>query len=107
MLVGYVVPNKAGASMASLRDLLAVRLPAHLVSTALIAMDTLPVDENGKLDLSALPDPAADATTEHAEPSTLSNAPYWRSGRTCSTRRTWEYTTTSSGWAGTPSRPAR
>jgi amino acid adenylation domain-containing protein len=70
MLVGYVVPNHTGASMESLRDLLADRVPAHLVPAVLIAMEALPVNENGKLDLTALPDPAVDAVTAHAEPST-------------------------------------
>ncbi|MBC6448102.1 non-ribosomal peptide synthetase [Actinokineospora xionganensis] len=68
MLVGYVVPADPAASMADLREELRRRLPEYLVPTTLIAMEALPVNANGKLDIAALPDPLAQATAAHAEP---------------------------------------
>jgi acyl-CoA synthetase (AMP-forming)/AMP-acid ligase II/acyl carrier protein len=55
-LVAYVV---AGADLdrGELRSFLAERLPAHLVPSALIVLDALPVNFNGKLDFDRLPDP--------------------------------------------------
>ena len=53
-LVGYV----AGAvHSGELRASLASRLPAHLVPSAIVVLDTLPLNQNGKLDRSALPAP--------------------------------------------------
>lgn len=70
MLVGYVVPTDPAASMADLRAELQGRLPEYLVPAVLVAMETLPVNANGKLDVAALPDPLVSATTPAAEPTT-------------------------------------
>ncbi|GAA4671904.1 amino acid adenylation domain-containing protein [Streptomyces youssoufiensis] len=66
-LIGYVVPAAHpapgehppldAATLADLRDRLATVLPAHLVPTALIGLESLPVTRNGKLDRAALPAP--------------------------------------------------
>lgn len=52
-LTGYVVPRVP----ADLRDHLTARLPAYLVPSALVGIDTIPVNTNGKADHKALPDP--------------------------------------------------
>ncbi|GHF93091.1 non-ribosomal peptide synthetase [Amycolatopsis bullii] len=53
-LIAYVAP--AGDPVA-LRALLAERLPEYLVPSAIVVLDALPLNANGKLDRAALPDP--------------------------------------------------
>ncbi|MFF3065888.1 amino acid adenylation domain-containing protein [Oerskovia sp. NPDC057915] len=56
-LVAYVVgPGLAGDA---LRTALAGVLPEHLVPSAVVVLDALPLTTNGKLDVAALPDPAS------------------------------------------------
>jgi acyl carrier protein len=69
-LVGYVTP--ATADLAALRTAAAARLPEHMVPSALVPLDTLPLTTSGKLDRRALPDPVvAAAEQDHAEPETV------------------------------------
>ncbi|MFV8243285.1 amino acid adenylation domain-containing protein [Mycolicibacterium peregrinum] len=53
-LVGYVTGS---ADPATARALLAERLPAYMVPTAVVVLDALPLTVNGKLDTRALPAP--------------------------------------------------
>jgi len=53
-LVGYVTGT---ADAAELRSRLSERLPAYMVPAAVMAMDTLPLTANGKIDKRALPAP--------------------------------------------------
>ncbi|MFF8841868.1 amino acid adenylation domain-containing protein [Streptomyces sp. NPDC015127] len=61
-LVGYVVPEEGterGETLVqSLREHLKAGLPDYMVPAALVAVDTLPLTVNGKLDVKALPAPA-------------------------------------------------
>jgi amino acid adenylation domain-containing protein len=58
-LVGYVVPPPGGSiDTVALRRSLQRRLPAHLVPSALVEIEAIPVTRNGKLDRRALPAPS-------------------------------------------------
>ncbi|RTL91072.1 amino acid adenylation domain-containing protein [Ancylobacter aquaticus] len=55
-LVAYMVVE-AGADLSMLKAAMAARLPDYMVPAAIIALDALPVNANGKLDRAALPAP--------------------------------------------------
>jgi amino acid adenylation domain-containing protein len=70
-LVGYVVPEGAAdASPAALRAYLAERLPEHMVPSALVVLDSLPLTPTGKVDRGALPAPEDAGGAEYAAPRT-------------------------------------
>ncbi|HZP38450.1 MAG TPA: AMP-binding protein [Methylomirabilota bacterium] len=61
-LVAYLVSTVAPPPLpGALRRFLLQRLPAHLVPSAFVMLDAMPLNANGKADLSALPDPPARA----------------------------------------------
>ncbi|MYS37281.1 non-ribosomal peptide synthase protein (TIGR01720 family)/amino acid adenylation domain-containing protein [Streptomyces sp. KhCrAH-43] len=73
-LVGYVIPtDDADLDTAQVRARLAESLPDHMVPTALVPLDRLPLSPSGKLDASALPAPATVAAARR-EPATEAEA---------------------------------
>ncbi|GAA1402539.1 hypothetical protein GCM10009613_62690 [Pseudonocardia kongjuensis] len=75
-LVGYVAAEPGGPAPApaELREFAAARLPEHMVPVAVVVLDALPVNANGKIDHRALPAPDAVATTGGTGPRTPAEA---------------------------------
>ncbi|PWW67081.1 non-ribosomal peptide synthetase [Actinokineospora spheciospongiae] len=74
-LVGYVMPTDgADPDPATLRAHLGADLPDHMVPTAFVLLDRLPLGPTGKLDRDALPAPAAHTAAEDRAPATETEA---------------------------------
>ncbi|MET9443778.1 non-ribosomal peptide synthase/polyketide synthase [Streptomyces sp. NPDC006610] len=71
-LVGYVTPADAAArpEPARLRTALAAALPAHMVPSAVVVLDELPLTPQHKIDRRALPAPGSVRSDGHVEPRT-------------------------------------
>ncbi|WP_169534008.1 non-ribosomal peptide synthetase, partial [Actinoalloteichus spitiensis] len=70
-LVAYFVPTTGVCpTSAELRDQLRGSLPEHMVPSALVPLDALPITGNGKLDRAALPRPTQEDDRTRVAPST-------------------------------------
>nr|AIS85472.1 siderophore 2,3-dihydroxybenzoate-glycine-threonine trimeric ester bacillibactin synthetase [Verrucosispora sp. MS100047] len=67
-LIAYVVPRTTGTDGAALTGWLRQRLPEHMVPSAVVLLDRIPLTANGKVDRRALPEPefGAGPTTRRA-----------------------------------------
>jgi amino acid adenylation domain-containing protein/non-ribosomal peptide synthase protein (TIGR01720 family) len=66
VLVAYVVPGASRPTEDELKEHVAAALPAYMVPSALVAIDALPLLDNGKLDRRALPKPQLTKATSRA-----------------------------------------
>ncbi|GAA3736770.1 non-ribosomal peptide synthase/polyketide synthase [Streptomyces tremellae] len=75
-LVGYATPADPGSppDRASLRAALAAVLPAHLVPSAVVVLDRMPLTAQNKTDRDALPAPEQDAPAARLAPRTPQEA---------------------------------
>ncbi|HEY0172161.1 MAG TPA: amino acid adenylation domain-containing protein, partial [Pyrinomonadaceae bacterium] len=68
-LVGYVALREGcAASRRELRERLRGRVPDYMVPAVITVLERLPLNENGKVDRRALPEPREDAAEEYEEP---------------------------------------
>ena len=72
ILVAYVVPAAGVESIDAdeVKTRVAATLPEHMVPTAVLTIDEIPITAHGKLDRAALPEPMAASAAEHRAPST-------------------------------------
>ncbi|SHM77759.1 amino acid adenylation domain-containing protein [Duganella sacchari] len=81
-LVAYI-SLQAGlhCETAELRERLSTALPDYMVPGAIVVLDTLPLNANGKIDRKALPEPELSITTEYEAPQNeveITLAALWR-----------------------------
>jgi amino acid adenylation domain-containing protein len=70
-LVGYVVPDPGtGPGPAALREACGQTLPGYMIPAAVVLLDRLPLNANGKLDRKALPAPEYAAASGSRAPAT-------------------------------------
>ncbi|WP_437931315.1 amino acid adenylation domain-containing protein [Sorangium sp. So ce291] len=73
-LVAYVVAAPGASLPADLREALGGRLPGYMLPSAVVALEAMPLSQNGKVNRAALPPPAA-AAGDPAAPRVLPRTP--------------------------------
>ncbi|MGH9867322.1 MAG: non-ribosomal peptide synthase/polyketide synthase, partial [Candidatus Polarisedimenticolia bacterium] len=73
-LAAYVVPRGTGFDTEAAREELRRRLPEAMVPAAIVVMEALPLNPNGKVDRRRLPEPDWGATRADEPPSTAAEA---------------------------------
>jgi acyl carrier protein len=66
-LAAYFVANASRPALAELRDFLSARLPAYMVPAMFVALESMPLTPNGKVDRAALPEPDSENTLRDQE----------------------------------------
>ncbi|MEV6773797.1 amino acid adenylation domain-containing protein [Nocardia sp. NPDC051030] len=67
MLVSYVLPrNGIAIADGELARFAGASLPGHMVPSAIVTLDAIPLNANGKLDRQALPEPVFESTVSRA-----------------------------------------
>ncbi|MQY25999.1 non-ribosomal peptide synthase/polyketide synthase [Nocardia aurantia] len=69
-LIGYVIAGPAGVDAARVRGFAAERLPDYMVPAAVLAIDSIPLTANGKIDHAALPIPEIGSAAPYRAPGT-------------------------------------
>ena len=81
-LVGYVVPARGTKiTVDTLREALKLKLPAAMIPSAFVLLESLPLTTNGKIDRAALPTPTLESEKEFIAPQTTAEktlAEIWR-----------------------------
>ncbi|MEJ1929594.1 amino acid adenylation domain-containing protein, partial [Nostoc sp. NIES-2111] len=73
-LVAYVIPQFGEISVSQLRNFLKAKLPAYMIPTAFVVLETIPLTPNGKIDRRALPAPDTAALQPEKNPAPASTA---------------------------------
>ena len=63
VLVAYIAPNTEANSIASIDAVLSGKLPPYMVPKIIVPLEALPLNKNGKVDTSALPEPKFTASS--------------------------------------------
>jgi len=64
-IVAYILTSDQSLTIKQLREFLEQKLPAYMVPSTFITLDTLPLTPNGKVDRKALPAPDGNFSREH------------------------------------------
>ena len=76
-LVAYVVGRAGAPAAAALREHLVAHLPAYMLPQHIVALDTIALLPNGKIDHKALPRPSGAAHADRAGPGTTTERLVW------------------------------
>ena len=108
-LAAYLVPDGSGLTgdgnlAGAVREFAAARLPEHMLPSAIVVLEALPLTPSGKIDKAALPAPDYAATAEGGlGPATPRKQPCAPHSLGCWAWTGWGRRIVSSRWAGTRS----